>query len=73
MARQETQQEVASAVGIHRTHLSRIEGGGENITVDTLWALADYLGVAAGELMTDASARDVGGRGDVGAREGASR
>lgn len=52
-ARGETQQEVAQAVGIHRTHLSRIEGGGENITLDTLWSLADHFGTSAARLLAD--------------------
>lgn len=53
VARAETQQQVAQAVNIHRTHLSRIESGRENITLETLWALSDHLGIHAVQLLAD--------------------
>ncbi len=53
VARAETQQEVARAVSIHRTHLSRIESGQENITLETLWALGDHFGMNAAQLLAD--------------------
>ncbi|WP_299577551.1 helix-turn-helix transcriptional regulator [uncultured Williamsia sp.] len=59
LARGETQQQTAAAVGIHRTHLSRIEGGGENITLRTLWAFADHLGVTTDSLVGDQELHDV--------------
>ncbi|HEY9313789.1 helix-turn-helix transcriptional regulator [Williamsia sp.] len=49
----ETQAEVASAVGIHRTHVVHIEAGRENITVGTLYGLADHFGVAASQFLPD--------------------
>lgn len=58
VAKGETQQQTAAAVGIHRTHLSRIEGGGENITMRTLWAFADHLGVSTDSLVGDAELHD---------------
>jgi transcriptional regulator with XRE-family HTH domain len=52
-ARRETQIAVADAVGVHRTHLSNIEGGRENITVGTLYRIADHLEVPAASLLPD--------------------
>lgn len=49
----ETQAEVALAVGIHRTHLVHIEAGRENITIGTLYGLADHFGVPASQLLPD--------------------
>ncbi|WP_102145618.1 helix-turn-helix transcriptional regulator [Mycobacterium hubeiense] len=51
--RGDTQADVAEAVGIHRTHLSAIEAGRENITVGTLYRLADHFGVPATLLLPD--------------------
>ncbi|MCK0515634.1 helix-turn-helix domain-containing protein [Williamsia sp. DF01-3] len=48
-----TQAQLAAAVGIHRTHVVRIEAGRENITVGTLYGLADHLGVRASGLIPD--------------------
>lgn len=58
VARAETQQEVARAVNIHRTHLSRIESGQENITLETLWALGDHFGMNAAQLLADDDLKD---------------
>ena len=49
----QTQAEVAKAVGVHRTHLSAIEAGRENITIGTLYRIADHFGVAASHLLPD--------------------
>lgn len=51
--RGQTQAEVAKAVGVHRTHLSAIESGGENITVGTLYRIADHFGVPASQFLPD--------------------
>jgi transcriptional regulator with XRE-family HTH domain len=48
-----TQAQVATAVGIHRTHVVRIEAGRENITVGTLYRLADHFNVPASQLLPD--------------------
>ncbi|WP_110471942.1 helix-turn-helix domain-containing protein [Williamsia limnetica] len=53
VAARETQAEVASAIGIHRTHLVQIEAGRENITIGTLYGLADHFGVSAAQLLPD--------------------
>ena len=45
-------QEVLSGLaGIARSHLSEIETGDKNANVDTLWRVADALGVRMSELM----------------------
>lgn len=53
VAARETQAEVALAVGMHRTHLVQIEAGRENITIGTLYGLADHFGVSASQLLPD--------------------
>lgn len=50
-ARGETQAVFADAVGVHRTHLSAIEAGRENITVGTLYRIADHAGLAATDFL----------------------
>jgi transcriptional regulator with XRE-family HTH domain len=49
----ETQAATAGAAGVHRTHLTNIERGRENITVSTLYRIADHLGVPASSLLPD--------------------
>lgn len=49
----QTQAEVAAAVGIHRTHLVQIEAGRENITIGTLYGLADHFKVRATTFLAD--------------------
>ena len=45
-------QEVLSGLaGIARSHLSEIETGDKNANVDTLWRVADALGIRMSELM----------------------
>ena len=45
-------QEVLSGLaGIARSHLSEIETGEKNATVDTLWRIAEALGIRMSELM----------------------
>ncbi len=45
-------QEVLSGLaGIARSHLSEIETGDKNANVDTLWRIADALGLRMSELM----------------------
>ena len=47
----QTQTGLASKVGIHRTRLSAIEAGRANMTVATLYGLADSLGVPITDLL----------------------
>jgi transcriptional regulator with XRE-family HTH domain len=49
----QTQAAAAESVGVHRTHLSAIEAGRENITVGTLYRIADHFGVSATSLLPD--------------------
>ena len=45
-------QEVLSGLaGIARSHLAMIEGGMKNASVDTLWRIADALGLRLSELI----------------------
>ena len=45
--------EVATAVGIHRIHVLHIEAGRENITITTLYRLADHFGVPVSDLLAE--------------------
>jgi transcriptional regulator with XRE-family HTH domain len=47
----QSQTQVATTIGVHRTHLLSIEAGRENITIGTLYRLADYFDVRVGELL----------------------
>lgn len=49
----QTQAEVAASAGIHRVHLAKIEAGGENVTVGTLYGLADHFHVPISHFMAD--------------------
>ncbi|RDB48048.1 helix-turn-helix transcriptional regulator [Tsukamurella conjunctivitidis] len=49
----ETQSRAAESVGLHRTYISRVENGGENITVGALYRLADHYGVPASRILPD--------------------
>ncbi len=47
----ETQAAAAAAVGLARPYLSAIEAGRKNITLETLYALAEHFGVDPTELL----------------------
>ncbi len=47
-----SQEALADLAGIHRTYVGSVERGERNIALDNIHALADALGVAAGELLT---------------------
>ncbi|ORW24556.1 hypothetical protein AWC17_03165 [Mycobacterium nebraskense] len=47
----ETQATAAAAVGLARPYLSAVEAGRKNITLETLYALAEHFGVDATELL----------------------
>ena len=46
-----SQEEFAERCGLHRTYVGAIERGERNVTLRTLGALADSLGVAAIDLL----------------------
>lgn len=46
-----TQEVLAGLAGIHRPHLTRIENGRKSPTMDTLWRIADALGMPLSELI----------------------
>ena len=46
-----TQEVVSGLAGIPRSHLAMIESGRVNPKVDTLWRIADALGMKLSELM----------------------
>ncbi len=54
-----TQEKMAEKIGTSVQWLSRIEGGGENVTIDTLVGLANILGVGVVELLTPLEGDDV--------------
>lgn len=45
--------ELSRLSGVGKATLSGLEGGGGNPTIETLWSLADALGVAFGELVAE--------------------
>lgn len=47
----ETQAATAAAVGIARPYLSAVEAGRKNITLETLYALAEHFSVEPTELL----------------------
>lgn len=51
--RDETQLDVARAVGVHRTYVGRLESGRKNITLAVLYGLADHFEVPAATLLPD--------------------
>lgn len=50
----ESQQQTAVAVGIVRSYLSQIEAGRKNITLDTLYSLAEHFGEPPASLLVSA-------------------
>jgi transcriptional regulator with XRE-family HTH domain len=50
--RKRSQEELAELCGYHRTYIGSIERGERNITLSTLEALAESLGVSAVELLS---------------------
>lgn len=46
-----SQEVLSSLAGIARSHLSEIETGEKNANVDTLWRIAEALGIRMSELM----------------------
>ncbi len=52
-----SQEALADLAGIHRTYVGSVERGERNMALDNIHALADALGVAAGELLTTGGGR----------------
>ncbi|WP_154759309.1 helix-turn-helix domain-containing protein [Amycolatopsis pithecellobii] len=48
-----TQQQLADLAGLPRSAISSLEATGRNITLDTLYGIADGLGVHAASLLDD--------------------
>ncbi len=46
-----TQETVSGLAGIARSHLAMLENGRKTVKLDTLWRIADALGVRASELI----------------------
>ena len=46
-----TQDVLAGLAGIHRPHLTSIENGRKAASVDTLWRIAEALGMTLSELL----------------------
>lgn len=41
-----SQEELANRAGLHRTYISSVERGHRNVTIESIFALAEALGVA---------------------------
>ncbi|MBR6027908.1 MAG: helix-turn-helix transcriptional regulator [Clostridia bacterium] len=46
-----TQEAASGLAGIARSHLAMLENGRKTVRLDTLWRLAETLGVSASELV----------------------
>lgn len=46
-----SQEALADRAGMHRTYISSVERAGRNISLETLFAIAEALGVEASELI----------------------
>ncbi len=51
MERKMSQEILAGAAGIERSHLGKIENGRKNASVDTLWKIAAALGLRLSDLI----------------------
>lgn len=49
-----SQEGFADAIRMHRTYYSSIERGERNLTLETLWRVAEGLGVKLSQLLRDA-------------------
>lgn len=52
-----SQEALADRAGLHRTYVGSVERGERNISLANIHRLADALGVAAAELLSEASCR----------------
>ncbi len=48
-----SQEELATLAGVHRTYIGMVERGEKNVTISTMFRLADALNVAPAELIKD--------------------
>ncbi|MCA5893288.1 helix-turn-helix transcriptional regulator [Isoptericola sp. NEAU-Y5] len=48
-----SQEDLAHRAGLHRTYVGSVERGERNISIGSLYALADELDISASALLTD--------------------
>ncbi len=53
-----SQEAVAERMGVDRAHVSSMERGQQNVTLFTLWQVAQALGVSAADLIQDPALGD---------------
>ena len=55
-----SQEELADRAGLHRTYISSVERGERNVSLETIFLLAQALGVEPADLVTAASESEAG-------------
>lgn len=55
--RRQSQEVLSGLAGIARSHLAMIENGTKDASVDTLWRIAEALGIPLSELIRQVEAR----------------
>ena len=54
-----TQENLSGLAGISRSHLAALENGEKTVKLDTLWRIADALGISPGALIWRTEAESI--------------